>query len=80
MKEGGLFWLQQPNTGMKLKKIIKEIENNDESTITVDKANYIALLREVNRLRLKCSQRGALSRSKKMSSKDNGDEPEAVLG
>lgn len=51
MKEGGLFWLQQPNTGMKLKKIIKEIENNDESTITVDKANYIALLREVNRLR-----------------------------
>lgn len=66
--------------GMKLKKIIKEIENNDESTITVDKANYIALLREVNRLRFKCSQRGALSRSKKMSSKDNGDEPEAVLG
>ena len=46
-------------------KIIKEIENNDESTITVDKANYIALLREVNRLRFKCSQRGALSRSKK---------------
>ena len=46
MKEGGLFWLQQPNMGMKLKKIIKEIENNDESTITVDKANYIALLRE----------------------------------
>ena len=66
--------------GMKLKKIIKEIENNDESTITVDKANYIALLREVNRLRFKCSQRGALSRSKKMSSKDNGDEHEAVLG
>ena len=66
--------------GMKLKKIIKEIENNDESTITVDKANYIALLREVNRLRFKCSQRGALSRSKKMSSKDNSDEPEAVLG
>lgn len=62
MKEGGL---QQPNTGMKLKKIIKEIENNDESTITVDKARYIALLREVNRLRFKCSQRGALSRSKK---------------
>ena len=60
--------------------LIKEIENNDESTITVDKANYIALLREVNRLRFKCSQRGALSRSKKMSSKDNGDEPEAVLG
>lgn len=80
LKEGGLFWLQQPNMGMKLKKIIKEIENNDESTITVDKANYIALLREVNRLRFKCSQRGALSRSKKMSSKDNGDEPEAVLG
>ena len=72
LKEGGLFWLQQPNMGMKLK--------NDESTITVDKANYIALLREVNRLRFKCSQRGALSRSKKMSSKDNGDEPEAVLG
>lgn len=48
MKEGGLFWLQQPNTGMKLKKIIKEIENNDESTITVDKANYIALLRDKN--------------------------------
>ena len=66
LKEGGLFWLQQPNMGMKLKKIIKEIENNDESTITVDKANYIALLREVNRLiRFKCSQRGALSRSKK---------------
>ena len=64
MKEGGLFWLQQPNTGMKLKKIIKEIENNDESTITVDKASYIALLREVNRLRFKCSQRGALSRKK----------------
>lgn len=42
LKEGGLFWLQQPNMGMKLKKIIKEIENNDESTITVDKANYIA--------------------------------------
>lgn len=62
LKEGGLFWLQQPNMGMKLKKIIK---NNDESTITVDKANYIALLREVNRLRFKCSQRGALSRSKK---------------
>lgn len=41
MKEGGLFWLQQPNTGMKLKKIIKEIENNDESTITVDKANLL---------------------------------------
>lgn len=81
LKEGGLFWLQQPNMGMKLKKIIKEIENNDESTITVDKANYnIALLREVNRLRFKCSQRGASSRSKKMSSKDNGDEPEAVLG
>lgn len=80
LKEGGLFWLQQPNMGMKLKKIIKEIENNDESAITVDKANYIALLREVNRLRFKCSQRGALSRSKKMSSKDNGDEPEAVLG
>lgn len=80
LKEGGLFWLQQPNMGMKLKKIIKEIENNDESTITVDKANYIALLREVNGLRFKCSQRGALSRSKKMSSKDNGDEPEAVLG
>lgn len=79
LKEGGLFWLQQPNMGMKLKKIIKEIENNDESTITVDKANYIALLREVNRLRFKCSQRGALSRSKKMSSKDNSDEPEAVL-
>lgn len=77
LKEGGLFWLQQPNMGMKLKKIIK---NNDESTITVDKANYIALLREVNRLRFKCSQRGASSRSKKMSSKDNGDEPEAVLG
>lgn len=76
LKEGGLFWLQQPNMGMKLKKI----KNNDESTITVDKANYIALLREVNRLRFKCSQRGALSRSKKMSSKDNGDEPEAVLG
>lgn len=79
LKEEGCL-LQQPNTGMKLKKIIKEIENNDESTITVDKANYIALLREVNRLRFKCSQRGALSRSKKMSSKDNGDEPEAVLG
>lgn len=47
-----------------IKKIIKEIENNDESTITVDKANYIALLREVNRLRFKCSQREALSRSK----------------
>lgn len=60
MKEGGLFWLQQPNTGMKLKKIIKEIENNDESTITVDKARYIALLREVNRLRFKCSQRGGV--------------------
>ena len=27
LKEGGLFWLQQPNMGMKLKKIIKEIEN-----------------------------------------------------
>ena len=82
LKEGGLFWLQQPNIIHinKLKKIIKEIENNDESTITVDKANYIALLREVNRLRFKCSQRGALSRSKKMSSKDNSDEPEAVLG
>ena len=52
MKEGGLFWLQQPNTGMKLKKIIKEIENNDESTITVDKASYIALLREVNRIKV----------------------------
>lgn len=49
-------------------------------SLFVDKANYIALLREVNRLRFKCSQRGALSRSKKMSSKDNGDEPEAVLG
>lgn len=77
--EGGLFWLQQPNTGMKLKKIIKEIENNDESTITVDKASYIALLREVNRLRFKCSQRGALSRSKKMACKDNSDDPEAVM-
>lgn len=76
MKEGGLFWLQQPNTGMKLKKIIK---NNDESTITVDKARYIALLREVNRLRFKCSQRGALSRSKKMACKDNSDDPEAVM-
>lgn len=79
LKEGGLFWLQQSNTGMKLKKIIKEIENNDESTITIDKVSYIALLREVNRLRFKCSQRGALSRSKKMRSKDNGDEPEVVL-
>lgn len=79
LKEGGLFWLQQPNTGMKLKKIIKEIENNDESTITVDKASYIALLREVNRLRFKCSQRGALSRSKKMACKDNSDDPEAVM-
>ena len=79
MKEGGLFWLQQPNMGMKLKKIIKEIENNDESTITVDKANYSALLREVNRLRFKCSQRGALSRSKKMACKDNSDDPEAVM-
>ena len=29
------------NMGMKLKKIIKEIENNDESTITVDKANIL---------------------------------------
>ena len=48
LKEGGLFWLQQPNMGMKLKKIIKEIENNDESTITVDKANYIALLRWID--------------------------------
>lgn len=65
LKEGGLFWLQQPNMGMKLKKIIKEIENNDESTITVDKANYIALLREVNRLRFKCSQRGACLAVKK---------------
>ena len=63
----------------KLKKIIKEIENNDESTITVDKASYIALLREVNRLRFKCSQRGALSRSKKMACKDNSDDPEAVM-
>ena len=80
LKEGGLFWLQQPNMGMKLKKIIKEIENNDESTITGDKANYIALLREGNRLRFKWSQRGAWSRRKKRSSKDNSDEPEAVLG
>ena len=61
-------------------EIKENYQNNDESTITVDKANYIALLREVNRLRFKCSQRGASSRSKKMSSKDNGDEPEAVLG
>ncbi|MFR8986464.1 MAG: hypothetical protein ACLVJE_08680 [Phascolarctobacterium faecium] len=44
--------------GMKLKKIIKEIENNDESTITVDKANYIALLREVNRLSLSARKEG----------------------
>lgn len=57
----------------------REIENNDESTITVDKARYIALLREVNRLRFKCSQRGALSRSKKMACKDNSDDPEAVM-
>ena len=46
--------------------------------ITVDKASYIALLREVNRLRFKCSQRGAAARSKKMRSNDNSEEPEAV--
>ena len=37
---------------MKLKKIIREIEMNSEPTITIDKERYIALLREVNRLRL----------------------------
>jgi hypothetical protein len=68
----------QPDTGMKLKKIIKEIEKNDDTMITVDKASYIALLREVNRLRFKCSQRGAAARSKKMRSNDNSEEPEAV--
>ena len=44
LKEGGLFWLQQPNMGMKLKKIIKEIENNDESTITVDKSELYCFI------------------------------------
>lgn len=60
-------------------EIKENYQNNDESTITVDKARYIALLREVNRLRFKCSQRGALSRSKKMACKDNSDDPEAVM-
>ena len=46
---------------------------------SLDGASYIALLREVNRLRFKCSQRGALSRSKKMACKDNSDDPEAVM-
>jgi hypothetical protein len=68
----------QPDIGMKLKKIIKEIEKNDDAMITVDKASYIALLREVNRLRFKCSQRRASAHSKKMHGKDNSDEPEAV--
>lgn len=36
----------------KLKKITKEIENNDKSTITVDKSDYIALLHEVNMIKV----------------------------
>jgi hypothetical protein len=63
---------------MKLKKIIREIEMNSEPTITIDKARYIALLREVNRLRFKCSQRSAAGRSKKLTVKD-GEEPGSVL-
>lgn len=63
---------------MKLKKIIKEIEKNGEQTITVDKDRYIALLREVNRLRFKCSQRGA-SRSKKLADKEADEKTEVVF-
>lgn len=41
----------------KLKHVISEIEKGEESTITVNRADYIALLREVNNLRFKCSRR-----------------------
>lgn len=63
---------------MKLKRVIKEIEKNGEATVTIDKDRYIALLRELNRLRFKCSHRGASAGNKKAPANDDA-EPEAVM-